>query len=97
MTAYGDRDLSQHWLRLWLVAWQHQAITWANVHWSSAKSSDIHIGAISQEMPQPSVIKICLKITCIKFNSKFPGANELMFPVMNSARQDCAKKCRSGL
>ena len=44
----------------------HQAITWTNVDWSSVKSSDIHIRAISQEMPQPSVTKICLKITCLR-------------------------------
>ena len=41
------------------------------------KSSDIQIRAISQEMPQPSITKICLKITCLKFHSNFPGANEL--------------------
>ena len=41
------------------------------------KSSDIHIKAISQEIPQPSITKICLKITCLKFHSYFPGANEL--------------------
>ena len=29
---------------------------------SSVKSSDIHIKEISQEMPQPSIYKICLKI-----------------------------------
>ena len=46
---------------------------------SSVKSSDIHIRAISQEMPQPSITKIYLKITCLKFNSNFPGANELSF------------------
>ena len=28
-------------------------------------------------MPQPSITKICLKITCLKFYSNFPGANEL--------------------
>ena len=27
-------------------------------------------------MPQPSVTKICLKITCLKLHSNFPGANE---------------------
>ena len=74
---YGDIDLGQHWLRLWLVAWQHQAITWTNVDWSSVKSSDINIRAISQEMSQPSITKICLKITCLKFHSNFPGSNEL--------------------
>ena len=34
-----------------------QAITWNNVDWSSVKSNDIHISAISQEMPQPSITK----------------------------------------
>ena len=70
-TLYGDRDLGQHWLR------RHQAITWTNVDWSSVKFSDIHIRAISQEMPQPSITKIHLKITYLKFHSNFPGANEL--------------------
>ena len=41
------------------------------------KYSAIHIRAISQQMLQPSIIKICLKITCLKFNSNFPGANGL--------------------
>ena len=38
---------------------RHQAITWTNVDWSSVKSSDIHVRAISQQMPQPSII-ICI-------------------------------------
>ena len=75
---YGYRDLGQHWLRWWLVAWWHQAITWTNVDWSSLKSSDTHNRAISQEMPQPSITKICLIITYLKFHSNFPGANELI-------------------
>ena len=29
-------------------------------------------------MPQSSITKICLKITCLKFHSNFPGANELI-------------------
>ena len=41
------------------------------------KSNDIHIRAISQEMPQKSITKIHLKITYLKFHSNFPGANEL--------------------
>ena len=40
------------------------------------QSNDHHIMAISQEMPQSSIIKICLKITRLKFHSNFPGANE---------------------
>ena len=51
--------------------------TWTNVDWSSVKSSDIHIRAISQEMPQPSIPKISFKITYLKFYSNFPGASEL--------------------
>ena len=45
--------------------------------WSSVKSTDIHIRAISQEMPQLSISKIPWKITYLKFHSNFPGANEL--------------------
>ena len=37
----------------------------------------IHIRAISQEIPQLSIIKIRLKITYFKFHLNFPGANEL--------------------
>ena len=33
--------------------------------------------AISQEMPPPSITKIRLKITYLKFHSNFPGTNEL--------------------
>ena len=43
VTPYGDMELGQHWLRQWLVAWRHQAITWTNVDWSSVKSNDIPI------------------------------------------------------
>ena len=78
VTPFGDIDLGQHWLMQWLVAWRHQAITWTNVDWSSVKSTDIHIRAISQEMPQPPITKIYLKITCLKFHANFPGADELM-------------------
>ena len=61
------------------VAWRHQAITWTNVDWSSVTSSDIHIRIISQEMPQPSITNICLKITGLKLHSNFLGASELTF------------------
>ena len=42
------------------------------------KSSDIHIRVIPQEMAQASIIKICLKITCLQFHWNFPGANEFI-------------------
>ena len=35
------------------------------------------IRAISQEMPQPSITEIHLKMTYLKFHSNFPQANEL--------------------
>ena len=31
VTKYGDRDLDQHWLTLWLVAWRNEAIIWTNL------------------------------------------------------------------
>ena len=33
-------------------------------------------------MPQPSIPEICLKITCLRFHSCLPGANELTFQVL---------------
>ena len=50
-------DLNQHWLRLWPVAWQNQAITWTNVDLPSV----IQPWAISQEICQPSITRISLK------------------------------------
>ena len=60
---YGDMDLGQHWLRQWLVAWWHQAITWTNVDLSSVTYSDIHLMATIQGIPHPSITVISLKIT----------------------------------
>ena len=77
VTPYGDRDLGQHRIRYWLVAWRHQAITWTNVDLSSVRPSDIHLRASPQEIPLPSITEIIWKIKYLKFNSNFPGANEL--------------------
>ena len=77
VTSYGDRDLGQHWLRWWLVAWRHQAITWTNMDLSSAKSSDILPMATLQEIPQPSITKCGFKMSSLKFNSNPPRANGL--------------------
>ena len=44
---------------------------------SSVRSSDIHLRASSQELPQPSIIEIICKIKYQKFHSNFPGANGL--------------------
>ena len=63
------------------------------------KSNDIHIRAILQEMPQSSITKIRLKITCLKFHLNFPGANELIprafsniqWDLLPTDLQDCVK------
>ena len=65
VTPYGDRDLGQHWLRWWLVAWPHQAITWTIVDLSSVRV--IHLRASSQEIPQPSITEIIWKMNSFKF------------------------------
>ena len=54
-----------------------QAITWTNVDLSSVRSSDNYLWPISQDIPQPSTIKIRLKVTYLKFHSDLPGASEL--------------------
>ena len=43
------------------------------------RSSGIHLKAILQEIPQPSVTEISLKITYLKFYPNLPGANELTY------------------
>ena len=83
VTPYDDIDLGQHWLRLWLGAWRHQAITWTSVDLSSVKSSDIHLNTIAQEIPQPPITKISLKMTCLRFHLNLPGANELTHCAVN--------------
>ena len=44
---YGNIDLGQPWLRQWLVAWCHQAITSTNVDLSSKVFCGIHQRTIS--------------------------------------------------
>ena len=53
------------------------ATTWTNVDLSSVRSSGIYQRAISQETPQPLIIKVNLKINDLKSYSNLPGANEL--------------------
>ena len=73
VTPYGDRELGQQ--------WRHQAITWTNVDLSSVRSCGVHVRTISQEIPLPSITKISLRITSLKFISNIPGANELNFNI----------------
>ena len=68
-------DSGQHWLKLWLVAWRHQAIIWTNVDSSSLQPNDIHLTTVSQE---PVITKINLKSNFVKFYLHLPGATELI-------------------
>ena len=52
-------------------------VTLTNVDLSPIRSSDIHLRAITQEIPQPSISKISVKIEYLKFHSNPPGANKL--------------------
>ena len=53
------------------------------------KSCDNHMWAISQEIPQPSVDDISLKIAYLKFHSDIPGANQF--------RCDTVKCCHNSV
>ena len=44
---------------------------------SPIRYSDIHLIAILQAIPQPSITRISLEIVNLKFHSNLPGANEL--------------------
>ena len=70
----------------WLVAWRHQAITWTNVDLPLVRSCGVHVRTISQEIRilQPSITKISLKITSLKFLFNLLGASELSSVKVNS-------------
>ena len=44
-------------------------------------SGDIHHRSVSQEMTEPSITEISLKITYLEFYSNISGANELILPL----------------
>ena len=75
------------------IIWQHRsgstlvqvmtscplaASRYLNQCWLIIRYSDIHLRAISQGIPQPSITKIILKITYQKFSLKSSGASELI-------------------
>ena len=73
--------------RSWLVqvkriAWRYQAITWTSVDLSLVRSSNIHLRATSQELPQPSINKISFKFAYIKLCWNLLGANGLTMPTL---------------
>ena len=57
---YGKMNMGRHWLRQWLVAWRHQAITWTNVDfhmWGSLIG--IRLRAISERVPKLLLFMMC--------------------------------------
>ena len=72
-----DKNLDEHWLRLWLLAWQHQAIAWTNVDLTSVRSCGIHLRTTLQQMLMMSILSMCLKITNLRVQLHLPGTNEL--------------------
>ena len=82
MTTYSVIRLGQHWFRQWLGAWQHQAIAWTNVDFSSVRSFGIHLRATSQARFKISIIDMSLKIINSKLQLHIPGANELKYSYM---------------
>ena len=78
VTSYGNIDLGQHWLRQWLVAWRHQAITWAIDDLSAVRSCDIHVRSFSYEDLMTPIRKSRLLIAFLKLHQDVTGTNELM-------------------
>ena len=67
--------------------------TWTNVDLSLVKSSDIHLRAISQEVPRPRNTKLSLKITSKVFHYNHPGTNELTWNVHSERISDLCEIC----
>ena len=61
---YDDEDLGQHWLRQWLVAWWHPAIT-RNNDLSYQMFDGIDLRTISQEVFMNLIRYLWLKITLL--------------------------------
>ena len=51
MTSYGNVDHGQHWLRLWLVVWWHQAITWTDVDFSLTRFTTFTCDQLNSDCP----------------------------------------------
>ena len=73
---YAIRDLGQHWFRLGLAAWQHQAIPWNNVNSSSIGFWGAHPRPISGSAQEVN-LQYGLENYILKWPPHFPGVNEL--------------------
>ena len=68
VTPYGDIDQGQHWLRFWLVVWQHQTITWTNIDLSLVMSCGINLRTLSWQNLKIPFSKSKLKIVLLKLH-----------------------------
>ena len=79
-TPYGYRDPGQHWLRNWLVAQWHQAITWTIVDFLFLISEVLCLAftqmQISQWVPKLLFCRMILKIRLLKLHPPLPRASE---------------------
>ena len=73
---YGDTDMDQHWLRQWLGAVRHHAITWINVDLSLMRFCVIHSSNI-QQVPKLLFCVNSFKIILLILLPHPPGVNEL--------------------
>ena len=73
---YGYKDLGQHCLWQWFVAWRHHAITLNNVDFSSVRFCGIPLRVISHKVPELIFNMMGLKIILLNLLSHLPGANE---------------------
>ena len=60
------------------IAWRHQAITFH----ADSEVHDIHLRSISQEILQPTITNISLKIAHLNIQFNLTGANELKINIL---------------
>ena len=76
VTTYGGIDLSQDWLRYWLIVWRHQAVTWTKVDFSSMRFCRIHLRTIPRRVPKLLICLVNLRNILLKSQPYFPEGNE---------------------
>ena len=80
-TPNGNTDLGQYWPMQWLVAWQHQVITWTNADFSLVRICGIHMRAIPQQVTKLSLCMMSLEIMILRLLPYLPG--DYKFEMMN--------------
>ena len=79
--------MGQHWLKQWLVAWRHQAITQTNVDLSSNFFCGINMGEHLQEELMKLIRNACLDVTLLQSLPHFQGDNELIISAPEQRRK----------